>query len=84
MTLPGNDHFCGDRNSLAQVAEKRMHSPGTPLWLDDAWHLLHVPVEPYNHIRLHSAIDYITPKHMLGRRQQEIHAEPDLKLAEAR
>jgi len=34
--------------------------------------------------RLNSAIGYITPKDMLAGRQQEIHAERDRKLEEAR
>jgi hypothetical protein len=33
---------------------------------------------------LNSAIGYITPKDMLAGRQQEIHAEKDRKLDEAR
>jgi len=38
----------------------------------------------YNDARLNSAIGYITPKDMLAGRQQEIHAERDRKLEEAR
>ena len=41
-------------------------------------------VEHYNDARLNSAIGYITPKDMLAGRQQEIHAERDRKLEEAR
>jgi transposase InsO family protein len=41
-------------------------------------------VEHYNNVRLNSAIGYITPKDMLAGRQQEIHAERDRKLEEAR
>ena len=41
-------------------------------------------VEHYNNVRLNSAVGYITPKDMLGGRQQEIHAERDRKLAVAR
>lgn len=41
-------------------------------------------VEHYNKVRLNSAIGYITPKDMLAGRQQEIHAERDRKLEEAR
>jgi hypothetical protein len=35
-------------------------------------------------VRLNSATGYIMPKDMLAGRQQEIHAERDRKLAEAR
>ena len=41
-------------------------------------------VEHYNHVRLNSAVGYITPKDMLAGRQQEIHAERDRKLETAR
>ena len=41
-------------------------------------------VEDYNDVRLDSAIGYIMPKDMLAGRQQEIHAERDRKLEEAR
>ena len=58
--------------------------PGTPLSLDDARRLVEGYVEHYNNVRLHSAIGYITPKDMLAGRQQEIHAERDRKLEEAR
>jgi transposase InsO family protein len=48
--------------------------PGTPLSLDDAWHLVEGYVEHYNNVRLNSAIGYMTP----------IHAERDRKLEVAR
>ena len=41
-------------------------------------------VEHYNNVRLNSATGYITPKDMLAGRRQEIHAERDRKLEEAR
>ena len=58
--------------------------PGTPLSLDDARRLVAGYVEHYNDVRLNSAIGYITPKDLLAGRQQEIHAERDRKLEEAR
>ena len=58
--------------------------PGTPLSLDDARRLIEGYVERYNDVRLNSAIGYIAPKDMLAGRQQEIHAERDRKLVEAR
>jgi len=58
--------------------------PGTPLSLDDARRLVEGYVEHYNNVRLNSAIGYITPMDMLAGRQQEIHAERDRKLEEAR
>ena len=61
-----------------------MHPAGTPLSLDDARRLVEGYVDHYNNVRLNSAPAYITPKHMLAGRQQEIHAERDRKLVEAR
>src|SRR5205823_6691034 len=58
--------------------------PGTPLSLEDARPLVEVYVEHYNDVRLNSAIGHITPKDMLAGRQQEIQAERDRKLEEAR
>src|SRR5262249_5782392 len=58
--------------------------PGTPLSLEDARRLVEGYVEHYNDVRLNSAIGYITPQDMLAGRQQEIHAERDRKLEEAR
>ena len=58
--------------------------PGTPLSLEDARRLVEDYVGHYNDVRLNSAIGYITPKDMLAGRQQEIHAERDRKLEEAR
>ena len=58
--------------------------PGTPLSLEDAGRLAEDYVEHYNNARLNSAIGYITPKDVVAGRQQEIHAERDRKLEEAR
>ena len=58
--------------------------PRTRLSRDDARRLVEGYVEHYNNARLNSAIGYITPKDMLAGRQQEIPAERDRKLEEAR
>jgi putative transposase len=70
--------------TLAQIAQGECIRPGTPLSLEDARRLVKGYVEHYNDVRLNSAIGYITPKDMLADRQQEIHAERDRKLEEAR
>jgi putative transposase len=54
------------------------------LSLEDARRLVNGYVDHYNNVRLNSATGYVTPKDMLAGRQQEIHAEPDRKLAMAR
>jgi putative transposase len=61
-----------------------VHPAGTPLSLDDARRLVEGYISYYNNVRRNSAIGYITPKDMLAGSQQEIHAERDRKLDEAR
>ncbi len=58
--------------------------PATPLSLDDALRLVTQYVDYYNHVRLHSAIGYITPHDMLAGRQSEILAQRDRRLEAAR
>ncbi len=55
-----------------------------PLSLDDARRLVAEYVAYYNDVRLHSAIGYVTPRDRLAGRHQQIGAERDRKLAEAR
>ncbi len=55
-----------------------------PLSLDDARRIVTDYVRHYHHVRLHSAIGYVTPKDKLDGRDQEIFAHRDRKLAEAR
>jgi hypothetical protein len=69
---------------LAQIANKESIRPGTPLSLEDARRLVKGYVEHCDDVRLNSAIGYITPKDRLAGRQQEIPAERDRKLEEAR
>jgi putative transposase len=56
----------------------------TPLSLSDAQRLVTEFVDHYNTVRLHSAIDYITPKDKLEGRAETILAERESKLAAAR
>jgi len=55
-----------------------------PLSLDDARRIVADYVDHYNHLRLHSAIGYITPFDKLLGNDAAIFAERDRKLAEAR
>jgi transposase InsO family protein len=55
-----------------------------PSSLDEARRIVEVFVEHYNLRRLHSAIGYITPADRLAGRQDEIWAERDRRLQEAR
>ena len=58
--------------------------PGTPLCLDDARRIVQTFVTEYNTVRLHSAIQYITPADKLAGRAETILAARDAKLAAAR
>jgi len=58
--------------------------PGTPLSLEDARRLVERFVVQYNTIRLHSAIQYVTPADKLAGRAEEILAARQAKLAAAR
>lgn len=58
--------------------------PGTPVSLEDAIRIVTKYVEHYNHVRLHSAIGYVAPADKLAGREDEIFADRDRKLAEAR
>jgi transposase InsO family protein len=58
--------------------------PFAPLSLEHARELVGLFVDDYNHLRLHSAIGYVTPADRLAGRQEKIFAERDAKLFEAR
>ena len=58
--------------------------PNVPLSLDDARRLVAEFVAHYNHVRLHSAIGYVTPADKLAGREATIFAERDRKLTAAR
>jgi transposase InsO family protein len=58
--------------------------PHVPLSLDDARRLVADFVEHYNHVRLHSAIGYVTPADKLAGREAAIFAARDEKLTAAR
>ncbi len=58
--------------------------PLVPTSLEDARRLVTDFVDQYNHVRLHSAIGYVTPHDKLLGRDKEIHEARDRKLAEAR
>lgn len=58
--------------------------PGTPLTLDDAKVLVDDFVENYNQVRLHSAIEYVTPQDKLLGRDDDVLKQRDEKLEAAR
>jgi transposase InsO family protein len=58
--------------------------PSVPLSVEEARLLVAQFVQHYNHLRLHSAIGYVTPADRLAGRQAAIFAARDHKLAAAR
>ena len=67
-----------------QSLKRECIRPQTPLSLDDARRVVSRFVDEYNNRRLHSAIQYITPKDKLQGRAETILAARDAKLAAAR
>ena len=55
-----------------------------PLSLEEARRIVAEYVQHYNHVRLHSAVGYVTPNDRLLGKDTAIHAERDRKLVEAR
>ena len=64
--------------------KKECIRPACPRNYDEAMRQISMYVERYNEIRLHSAIGYVTPADYLCGLADEIHAERDRKLEEAR
>ncbi len=58
--------------------------PNSPSSVEEARELVAKFVEHYNNVRLHSAIDFVTPADKLAGREEAIFAERDRKLTEAR
>jgi transposase InsO family protein len=58
--------------------------PGCPATKEEAERLVERHVHHYNHVRLHSALGYITPDDKLAGREEAIWAERDRRLEAAR
>jgi transposase InsO family protein len=67
-----------------QSLKRECIRPKTPLTLEEARRVVGGYVHQYNTERLHSAIGYVTPLDKLQGRSEQIFAERDAKLADAR
>jgi putative transposase len=74
----------GKKECWYQTLKRECIRPGTPLSLEDARRIVALYVEHYNHVRLHSALGYITRADKLAARESEIFAARDSKLEAAR
>jgi transposase InsO family protein len=83
-TSPGYPQSNGKLERWHASVKSECIRPGTPLSLEDAQRLVTRWVEHYNHVRLHSALGYVTPADKLAGRESEIYAERDRKLEAAR
>jgi len=81
---PGYPQSNGKKERWYQTLKSECLRPGTPLSLEEARRLVARFVEYYNHVRLHSALGYVTPADPLLGLENVIHAERDRKLETAR
>lgn len=84
LTSPHYPQSNGKLERFHRTLKEQAIRPKTPLSLDQAREVVQTFVDHYNHVRLHSAIGYVTPKDRLENRHQEIYAARDQKLAAAR
>lgn len=83
-TSPYYPQSNGKKERFYQTLKGEAIRPQSPLDLEDARRVVGRFVTYYNEVRLHSAIGYVTPRDMLEGRADQIHAERDRKLEEAR
>jgi transposase InsO family protein len=83
-TSPYYPQSNGKKERFYQTLKGECIRPRTPLSLEEARRVVANFIRHYNQVRLHSAIDYVTPQAMLEGQADEILAERDRKLEEAR
>jgi putative transposase len=83
-TSPYYPQSNGKKERWYQTLKRECLRRDTPLSLEDARRVVAVYVEHYNHVRLHSALGYVTPADKLAGHEKEIFATRDRKLEEAR
>lgn len=83
-TSPYYPQSNGKIEAWHKTLKKTTLRPQAPESVEKARELVARFVEHYNHVRLHSAIGYITPTDKLAGREDDIWKERDRKLEEAR
>ena len=83
-TSPNHPQSNGKKERFFRTAKEEAIRPGTPLSVEDARRIMARYSAQYNEERLHSAIDYITPKDKLEGRAEVIRQERQAKLETAR
>jgi hypothetical protein len=83
-TSPYYPQSNGKKERWYQTLKAECLRRDVPLSLEDARRIVALYVEQYNHVRLHSALGYLTPADKLAGREQEIFPARDRKLQEAR
>jgi len=83
-TSPNYPQSNGKKERFFRTAKEEAIRPGTPLSVEDARRIMARYSTRYNQERLHSAIDYITPKDKLEGRAEAIQRERQVKLEKAR
>lgn len=83
-TSPNYPQSNGKKERFFRTAKEEAIRPGTPLSLEDARRIMARYSTRYNDERLHSAIDYLTPKDKLEGRAEAILRERAGKLEAAR
>ena len=83
-TSPNHPQSNGKKERFFRTAKEEAIRPGTPLSVEDARRIMARYSTQYNEERLHSAINYITPKDKLEGRAEAIRQERQAKLEAAR
>jgi putative transposase len=83
-TSPGYPQSNGKLERWHATIKDECIRPGTPLSLEEARRLVTRWIEHYNHVRLHSALGYVTPADKLAGREEAIFAQRDRRLEAAR
>jgi hypothetical protein len=83
-TSPGYPQSNGKLERWHKTIKGEAIRPHTPLTLQEARRVVAKFVRYYNEVRLHSAIGYVTPQARLTGQDQQIRAERQRKLAQAR